>query len=175
MRYMFSSGRILACLALLLCAAGCSTPSHSVNTYRMGDTVQLGKLVYNVYESRWLTHLGEGTAARIPRDRFFLVRMSISNAGSEEILVPAVTATDESGHTCRELENGESVPEWLGLLRPVRPGESLQGIVVFDCAPRNYKLRLADESEQRTALVDIPLTFGAEIPELPAPEFPEKK
>ncbi len=175
---MFSSGRTapLAGLAVLLCAAGCSSlPSHSVRTYRMGDTVQLGKLVYNVYDNRWLTHMGEGTGARIPRDRFFMVRVSVSNTGTEEILVPIMTITDDSGNAFEELDNGEHVPQWLGLLRPVRPGQSLQGNVVFDCSPRNYKLRLADDSEERTALVEIPLTFGAETPESPAPELPEKK
>ena len=47
--------------------------------------------------------------------------------------------------------------------------------IVFDCPPRSYKLRVSDETENKAALVEIPLTFGSETPELPAPAIPEKK
>lgn len=162
-------------LSMVLFSSGCSTDSYSVRTYRMGDTVQLGHLVYNVYDSQWHTHLGEGPAARIPENRFFLVRVSVSNSGNSEIMVPAMTVSDEDGNTYEELAEGAQVPQWLGLLRSVRPGETKQGNIVFDCSPRNYKLRVADESEQRTALVEIPLTFTSETPEIPTPELPERK
>jgi len=41
---------------------------------------------------------------------------------------------------------------------------------VFDAPPAHYKLRVTDENEENPAYVDIPLSFGAEIPpaELPA-------
>lgn len=141
----------------------------------MGEKVQLGNLVYTVFESRWLTQLGEGPAARVPENRFFLVRVSVTNNGSGEAIVPVMSVTDESGAAYTELSNGDQVPDWMGLLRSVKPSESLQGNVVFDCSPRRYSLRLSDEGEQQAALVDIPLTFTAETPEIPMPELPAKK
>jgi hypothetical protein len=64
------------------------------------------------------------------------------------------------------------VPQWIGYLRTVKPAESAQGNLVFDAPPAHYKLRLTDENEENPAYVDIPLSFGAEIPppELPALE-----
>jgi hypothetical protein len=41
------------------------------------------------------------------------------------------------------------------------------GNALFDAPPAHYKLHLSDESSQQTALVDIPLSFRAETPELP--------
>lgn len=141
----------------------------------MGEKVQLGKLVYNVYESQWLTQLGEGTAARIPENRYFLIRVSVANAGSGEIMVPNMSITDDNGNTYQELSSGDGVPQWIGFLRAARPNQPLQGNVVFDCAPRNYKLRISGENEKSAAFVEIPLSFGTETPELPIPETPQKQ
>ncbi len=52
----------------------------------------------------------------------------------------------------------------IGALRTVRPAEAAQGMVAFDGPPRHYKLRGADEDDQQAALIDIPLSFGAEPP-----------
>jgi hypothetical protein len=165
----------LAGLAVLLCGVGCSpAPSSTARTYRMGDQVLLGGLAYNVYDSRWLTHLGEGAGARVPENRFFLVRVSIANSGSSEVVVPGMTLADDTGGARQELSSGEQVPQWLGLVRTVKPGQSIQGNIAFDCAPGTYKLRLTDESERHAALVDIPLTFTAETPESPLSEVPQK-
>lgn len=141
----------------------------------MGDRIQLGNLVYNVYDSQWHTQLGEGPGARIPESRFFLVRVSVTNSGPSDAIVPTFSVSDESGKPIQELSNGDRVPQWIGFLRGVKPAETIQGYAVFDCAPRNYKVRIADETEQKIALVDIPLTFSSETPEVPAPELPEKK
>ena len=54
-------------------------------------------------------------------------------------------------------------------LRSVKPAESAQGNVVFDAPPRHYKLKLMDETGERSAYIDIPLSFGAETPEMPTP------
>jgi hypothetical protein len=41
--------------------------------------------------------------------------------------------------------------------------------VLFDAPPRHYKLKIADETGDRTALIDIPLNFTSETPEVPMP------
>lgn len=166
----------MSALAAALWCAGCSlAPSYSVRTYRMGDPVEIGGLVYHVYESNWHTHLGEGAEARVPGERFLLVRVSVANKGTEEIVVPEMTIAEDGGQPRREVPAGEQVPQWMGLVRTLKPGASMQGNILFDCAPRKYKLRLTDETEQRVALVDLPLAFGSEQPELPAPELPKSQ
>jgi len=162
---------MLAAITAALLLNACSRSSSSaVRTYSMGEKVTLGQIIYTVYETQWLPQLGEGPAARVPQHRFFLVRMTAVNSGSAEVIVPNVTVEDDKGNSYPELQNGDGVPQWTGYLRTVKPAESAQGNVVFDAPPAHYKLRLADENEETLAYVDIPLSFGAEIPtpELPA-------
>ena len=40
---------------------------------------------------RGLTHIGEGVDARVPRHRFFLVRLSAANTLGADIIVPNLT------------------------------------------------------------------------------------
>jgi hypothetical protein len=166
---------LAAGLAAALCAAGCSPDrGKELRTYRMGDRVELGKLVYSIYESRWHTQLGEGPAARIPQHRFFLVKFSVTNNGGAETLSPALTATDSKGADYAELSDGSMVPDWAGYLRNLKPGQTLEGNALFDCPAGNYKIHIADENDQLAALINVPLTFTAETQEVPAVEIPEK-
>ena len=155
----------------------CSSPANQkfVRTYSMGDKVQVGHLIYNVFDSKWLTQIGSGVNARVPANRFFLVRLSIVNSGSQESNVPALSITDDAGQTYGELSNGEGVAQWMGYLRRVKPAESLMGYIVFDAPPRHYKLNLSEELDDNKAVVDIPLTFSQEAPfeqALPLPVRP---
>jgi hypothetical protein len=61
------------------------------------------------------------------------------------------------------------VPQWAGYLRNVKPADNVQGNIVFDAPPAHYKLKLADETGTKFALIDIPLSFGAETPEVITP------
>ena len=160
---------VLAVLGASLLSTSCSRGGIPVRTYPMGERVQLGHLIYTVFETQWLTHLGEGPNERVPQHRYFLVRMSITNAGSAETMVPAMTLVEDGDVSHAELSNGESAPQWMGYLRLVKPAETAQGNILFDVPPKRYKLRITDETEQRVGLVDIPLTFGAETPEVGTP------
>jgi hypothetical protein len=163
---------MLAAVTAALLLNACSNRSYSVRSYGLGERVTLGHIIYTVYETQWMPQLGDGPAARVPQHRFFLVRMTAVNSGSADLIVPNVTVEDDTGHSYPELQNGDGVPHWIGYLRTVKPAESAQGNLVFDAPPAHYKLRLTDENEENPAYVDIPLSFGAEIPppELPAPE-----
>ncbi len=164
--------RYLACLPLAaaLLSSGCSTESPApVNTYLMGEKVPLGRLSYTVFETQWLTHLGDGPTQRVPQNRFFLIRFSAVNSASNDVSVPTLTIEDDHGKVYEEIANGESVPQWAGYLRTVKPADTVQGNALFDAPPGHYKLKLSDETSTRAAKIDIPLTFGAETPEVVAP------
>ncbi|HEV3333235.1 MAG TPA: hypothetical protein VG096_19745 [Bryobacteraceae bacterium] len=165
--------RFLACSAtglFLIVSSACSrSASSDVRTYTMGDRVELGHLVYTIFESRWASQFGDGPTARVPQHRFFLVRMNVGNTGTARAIVPNMTLEDDQGHSYPEVRNGDAVPEWLGFLRPVTTLEAAAGNVLFDVPPAHYKLRVTDEESQRAALVDIPLTFRSEAPDLPPP------
>lgn len=166
----FRSRLLLILLAVfLLSSCGEDDKSFPVRTYNLGDRVELGHIVYVVFETQWLTNIGEGADARIPQHRFFLVRLSALNGGGSEVVVPNMTIQDDSGNTYNELSEGTGVPQWAGYLRNVKAVDSVQGNVLFDAPPRHYKLKITDETGDRTALVDIPLSFGAETPEALTP------
>ena len=158
-------GAALACLAAWT-ACGPVVPAED-RLHRMGERVTVGSLGYNVFEDKWKAQLGEGADARVPKDRFFLVRLSVVNGGSTDLMVPALTLVDDAGQTYAELPNGDGVPEWTGYLRRVKPAETLQGNVVFDAPPKHYRLRVSDETSQKTRDIDVPLNFTSDTPDMP--------
>ncbi len=157
---------VLALGFLLVSCSGETSAQKRALTYLMGEKVQLGRLSYTVFETQWLTHIGDGTAARLPQNRFFLVRFSVTNTGSNESAIPNFVVTDDRGKEYEELSNGEGVPQWAGYLRNAKPADTVQGNVVFDAPPAHYKLKLADETGTNFAHIDLPLTYGAETPEV---------
>ena len=69
---------LLASVALW---SGCAPVAAPLTkAHAMGERVTVGSLVYNVFDTQWKAQLGEGADARIPKDRFFLVRLSIGNS-----------------------------------------------------------------------------------------------
>jgi hypothetical protein len=152
--------------ASFLTACSSSEKSYPVRTYSLGERVDLGNIVYTVFETQWLTHLGEGADQRIPQNRFFLVRMTATNGLGADIIVPNISVLDDNEQSYPELSDGEGVPQWIGFLRSAHPAESVQGNLVFDAPPRHYKLKLSDETGDRIAYIDIPLSFGAETPDI---------
>ena len=174
----FRLGLFLAAVAAASLLSSCGDggeKSSTVRTYSLGERFTLGHIVYMVFETQWLTHIGEGTDARIPQHRFFLVRLSAVNGYGSDIIVPNFSVEDDSGKSYPELSSGEGVPQYIGYLRNVKPAESSQGNALFDAPPRHYRLKLSDENGERTAYVDIPLSFVAESPEGPPEGGKEKK
>ncbi|HXM43252.1 MAG TPA: DUF4352 domain-containing protein [Bryobacteraceae bacterium] len=164
----YLAGAALVCLAAGTACAPAVPPEAQLR--RMGERVTVGSLVYNVFEDQWKAQLGQGPDMRVPKDRFFLVRLSVVNGGSTDLMVPTLTLVDDSGQTYPEISNGDQVPDWTGYLRRVKPAETMQGNVVFDVAPKHYRLRVTDETSQNSRDIDIPLAFASETPDMPAPQ-----
>src|SRR5882724_4529685 len=150
MRLYLRSVILLAALGLASCGDS-EEKAYPVRTFNMGERITLGHVVYVVYETQWLTHLGDQPDARVPQNRFFLIRLSAVNASSSDITVPTFTVEDDNGNSFPELSDGASVPQHIGYLRKVRPAESAQGHALFDAPPRHYKLRIKDEDGEKSA------------------------
>jgi hypothetical protein len=161
----YLAGAALACLAAFTACRPAVAPEARL--HRMGERVTAGSLVYNVFEDQWKAQLTHDSGVRVPKDRFFLLRLSVVNGGATDLMVPSLTLVDDAGQTYPELTDGDGVPEWTGYLRRVKPAETLQGNVVFDVAPKHYRLRVADENSQVTRDIDIPLNFAADVPDMP--------
>ncbi len=158
---------------LLLSAAaaiqtGCVKPAPPVHVYRMGERVQVGPFIYNVFEATWLPQLGEPMQARQPARRFLMVHLSVTNSDAQELSVPALSLVDDAGYVHTETFDGRNVPAWLGLIRRLKPADTLEGNILFDVQPKSYKLKLDDDSDpERRAMVEMPLRFGLEEPVMP--------
>ena len=135
----------VAVAASLLSSCGDSgEKSFPVRTYNMGEKVTVGHIVYTVFETQWLTHIGAGTDARVPQHRFFLVRLSALNSLSNDIIVPNFTLEDDNANTYPELSSGEGVPQYVGYLRTVKGTDTVDGNALFDAPPRHYKMKIYD-------------------------------
>jgi hypothetical protein len=173
---MYRSSRacsLLISAAPLLLLIACKRQEAPV-TYPIGEKVLVGHLSYTVFETQWLTQLGDPSSPRIPQNRYFLVRISIANQGSAELVPPNLAIEDDKGHTYPELSNGEAVPQWTGYLRQIKPASSVQGNLVFDAPPGHYKLKVVNEEGSHAAFIDLPFSFNSEMPGLPgADEIPK--
>lgn len=168
--------RLLVPLALLCASAiliGCSSSAGGnsvIPNYSMGERAQAGQLIFTVFENRWLPQLGSEPNARIPNNRFLLLRLSIVNSGSNEAPVPPLTLIDDSGQRYSEVSDGDGVPQWIGYLRRMKPADTLTGNIVFDAPARHYKLEVKDDADEKKALIDIPLSFN--VDQTPMPPMP---
>jgi hypothetical protein len=141
----------------------------------MGERATVGHIVYTVFETQWMTHIGVGPDARIPQHRFFLVRLSAVNSLGNDVIVPNFRIEDDRGNTYPELSSGEGVPQYIGFLRSVKPADTVMGNAVFDAPPAHYKLRVSDESGEGAGYIDIPLSFTEQTTDVPVAAKPEKK
>lgn len=150
--------------------SGCSNQAASTErTYPMGEKVAVGPFLYTVFETQWVTHLGMPPDEKVPQNRYFLVRVSIVNTGGNEVMAPTLSVEDDKGASYPELTANIGAPQWIGLLRQVHPADSIAGNLVFDCPPGHYKLRALDDNGEKSALIDIPLSFTSESPDVPTP------
>jgi hypothetical protein len=148
--------------ALILIGSSCRDRAISgeIGTYGMGERAQVGPLIYTVVDSQWAITLGDAATPRVPTNRFLMVNLTVVNSGKDPCSVPAFTLIDDTGKTYTELDNGEGVGNWMGVFRKVAPAESSQGMVLFDVPQKQFKLRVADDTDLKYAMITIPLSLG---------------
>lgn len=158
----------LLALPILATQTACLQPAAPVNVYRVGEKVQAGPLIYTVFEAKWRAQIGEGTEASTPARRFLVVHLSVVNSGAEPISVPQLDVTDGS-QTFTESMEAQGLPSWLGLIRTVKPANTLEGNVLFDLDPKSYKLKLENPSQPGAlAMIELPLQFEAGESQMPS-------
>ena len=162
--------------ALAICLLSCSSveKAEAPHAYQMGERAPVGHLTYTVFERQWHTEFGTGPDARIPQNRFYLLRISVAHSGGVEAIMPKAELVDDSGATYPESSDGEGVQDWIGNTRQVSQSETAQGYLLFDVPAKHYRLKILGDEEKQTALVDIPLTFDSDVPDVTTPLDPDK-
>jgi len=155
--------------------AGCRSVSATRSEYQMGDKIPAGPLTYNVVEKVWRSQLGENFQTRMPENRFLLVTISATNNGGNDVSVPLLQLEGPDGKVYRELENGEGVDNWFGIVRTLGSGQTQQGRILFDVPLSSYRLRLSDgdSASGHFTYVQIPLQMDDDTP--PAIPVPDKQ
>ncbi len=165
--------RCLGVMALLCGLTSCGEGTRSTRIdFQMGERVPLGSLTYNVIETAWRSQLGTTFNLRLPNNRFLIANISITNGGGKEMTIPTFQLERANGDMIPELMKGDGVDQWLGLIRTIGPGQTLQGRVIFDAPLSAYKLRMTDGGEpgtEKVAFVEIPLRMDAQQPISPSP------
>jgi hypothetical protein len=148
----------LLTLQLISCSSLSSKKQPVI--YAAGDKAAIGPLVYNLTDAETAQQLGDDPASpRTPQNRFYLIKVSISNSGNEDQPIPAMSLVDESGQSYNELSDGGGVPNWLGVVRKVAAAQTEQGYVAFDAPTKHYRLRLNDPLDESEISIDVPLGF----------------
>jgi hypothetical protein len=158
----------------ILLLTGCVRGQNSARLdYQMGERVAVGPLSYNVIETVWETQLGNEFKMRIPEQRYLLITISVTNGGGHDVSVPLLKLEGQNGTTYTELDNGEGVNQWFGLLRTLNPAQTQQGRLLFDVPLGTYRLRLTDGGDagtEKSAWVVIPLRMDSDTFTSPLPD-----
>ena len=151
-------------LAAGLALAGCKKESQQTD-FQMGERVVATPMLYNVVQTMWRTQLGDLFKVRVPDHRFLLISLSATNNGGKPVAVPFLTLEGSNREEFHELQTGDGVDNWFGLLREIAPGETRVGNIVFDVPLASYRLRLTDGGEpgsERLVWVEIPLRIDTD-------------
>lgn len=131
----------------------------------MGERVIAAPIVYNVVQTVWRTQLGDLFKVRVPDHRFLLITLSATNGGGKPVSVPFFTLEGSNREEHKELETGDGIDNWFGLLREIAPAETRQGNIAFDVPLTSYCLRLTDGGEpgsEKFVWVEIPLRIDTD-------------
>jgi len=146
-------------LALLVLLSGCSKKKE-IRTVSLGEKAAIGPFVYQAIETRWPMTIG----GRTPKDRFFVIRVSVFNGSSAEANIPGFEVVDDEGNSFPESVDGSGLDNWMGVTRKLAAANTETGNLLFDVPPKHYRLRIADENDN-FMYVDVPLNLTSEEPD----------
>ena len=115
---------------LLFSLAGCSnqkvTEARNI-TYNMGERVEVKGVVYSVLDAEWLPSIGEGADQKLPKHRFLVLRVAITNGTGAQVNVPFLSLEGGKGDPIMEVDDAKGLPQWLGIVRLVNPAQTEDG------------------------------------------------
>ncbi len=163
MRLFISALPIVAILALAGCSNTTVDPSKTeVRTVPAGEKAAVGHLTYAIVDSQIVPQVGDSSSPRIPKDRFVLLQIAVTNSSNVDNPIPAVELVGDDGKEYTELSDGSGVTNWLGMVRHVEAGQTERGGVAFDAPAAHYKVRFTDESMNNEIMADLPLSYAHE-------------
>ena len=101
-----------------------------------------------------------------------------ADGGAKEVELPLFRVVDNANVETPELQDADFLKGWFGIIRKIGPTQTEEGRMLFDVAPKNYKLEVTDGGEvgkEQLAFIDIPIDFDTSEPVQAVPESSTKK
>jgi len=146
--------------------SGCQKAPSGQTNFQAGEVAAAGPLIYNVVQTTWRTEYGELLKKRIPQNRFLQITLSVNNKGSQSVSLPFFTLEGDNQSSYKEVQDGNGVGNWFGVIREIGPGDTRQGNLVFDVPLKSYRLRLTDggdPSSEKYIWIEIPLNLETDV------------
>jgi hypothetical protein len=162
MRFFISALPIVAILVLTGCSntAAVDPNKSEVRTVPAGEKAAVGHLTYAIVDSQIVPQLGDISSPRVPKERFILLQIAVTNSSNVDNPIPAVELVGDDGQSYTELSDGSGVTNWLGVVRHVEAGQTERGEIAFDAPAAHYKVRFTDESMNNEIMADLPLSYA---------------
>jgi hypothetical protein len=155
------AGVIALCMIAVFLSSCTGVTGPRISRGEMGEKVTVENISYTVLGADWVEAIGEGVNARIPENRFLLLRVSATNESGSPAQMGAFKLIASNGTEFDEIANGAAVTEWLGMARELDAKDSRQGVVLFDAPKAVYELQVADAfydgESGSAALIQIPI------------------
>lgn len=133
----------------------------SAAAFKMGEKIEVGGLIYTVLEADWRSQLGEGASAQVPKHRYLLLKLTVTNSGGQQRDIPLLQIENAAREQFMELAEVKELPGWMGMIRLLQPGGIEDGWIVFDAPPGSYNLKVVSREgeDEVSRYVEIPLTL----------------
>jgi hypothetical protein len=169
----------VAAVLAIVPTTGCQKAPTGQTNFQAGEVAAAGPLIYNVVQTTWRTEYGDLLKKRIPQNRYLQITLSVTNKGSQSVSLPFFALDGDNQTSYKEVEDGNGVGNWFGVIREIGPGDTRQGNLIFDVPLKSYRLRLTDggdPSSEKYIWVEIPLNLETDVdshinvPNLPTPQ-----
>jgi hypothetical protein len=154
-------------VALLLSACAQKAPPPQI--FQPGERVQVARVIYTVTDTKWLTQIGAGPDSKKPSNHYAVIHLTAVNSGGSDAYIPTLHLEAADGRTIPEVSDAPGLDNWIGVVRRIKPADSMEGTVAFDVPPGKYRLRIAEDAESpQVAFVALPLRFEEGPPLVPS-------
>ncbi len=136
-------------------------PSATPAEYKVGDTIPVGYMGYQVRSVRWTNRLTDNQFVKAPPNaNYLVVTLGVVNADKEARMIAPFHLVDENGAQYDTTSQEAYLSDAFPSLENLNPGVARVGSIAFDVPlGHTYKLKLSGGYMSRNfALVDVSLS-----------------
>ncbi len=138
-RALDSTNVAMLAAACALALSGCQKSAAPERVGALGAPLAVGQLTYIALETEWRDSIESSKGPRVPKNRFLLVNVTVTNTSSEQKAAPLLQIVDAKGEVHGEISEGDGRDGLDGLSAPASaPREPLRTAAVR-CSTRRLQ------------------------------------